>query len=36
MEEVERLIRKHEVFQKLLTAQDMKVRGRGVLGWVGN
>lgn len=27
MEEVEQLIRKHKTFQKVLTAQDEKVRG---------
>lgn len=32
MEEVEQLIRKHETFQKVLTAQDEKVMGSGSPG----
>lgn len=32
VEEVEQLIRKHETFQKVLTAQDEKVIGWGFLG----
>lgn len=32
VEEAERLIRKHEIFQKVLTAQDEKVMGSGSPG----
>lgn len=34
VEEVEQLIRKHELFLKVLTAQDKKVMGSGVLAVV--